>query len=86
MWVDSVKLEYHGKIVIQEKPEFFLNIQSFAVCWMKLSIRYNFWIDLDDTNTKLSFDYSLNICFSCRFPFTDGQWFSQYKPLQNVYF
>ena len=86
MWADSVKLEYPGKIVTQEKPRYFRNIQSFTVCSMKLSIRYNFRIDLDSINTKLSFDYSLNMCFSCRFPFTDGQSFSQYKALQNVHF
>ena len=34
----------------------------------------------------LSFDYSLNIYFSCRFPCIDGLSFSPYQPLQNVNF
>ena len=53
---------------------------------MKLSIRYNFLIDLDSTDDMLSSDYSLNVCFSPRFPYIDGQRFSQCKPLQNVHF
>ena len=56
----SVKLEYPGKI---QTPEFFRNLQSFAKCSMKMSIRYNFFNDLDSTHNKLSSDYSLNICF-----------------------
>ena len=34
----------------------------------------------------LSFDYSLDICFSRRFLYGDGPSFSPYKPLQNVNF
>ena len=53
---------------------------------MKMLIRCNFLIDLDSTHNKLSSDYSFNICFSCCFPYTDGQSFSQYKPLRIVHF
>ena len=31
-------------------------------------------------------DYSLNICFSRRFPHIDGASFSPHKPIQNVNF
>ena len=67
MWADNVKLEYPGKIQIQDQPEFFQNLQSFVECSMKMSIRYNFFIDLDSIHNKLSSDYSLNVCFSCHF-------------------
>ena len=53
---------------------------------MESSIRYNFLIDLESIQHKLSSDYSLNIYFSQRFPYIDGPPFSPYKPLQNVYF
>ena len=53
---------------------------------MKLLIRYNFLIDLDSIHNKLQFDYILTKSFLRRFPYTDGQSFSKYKPLQNVYF
>ena len=45
-----------------------------------------FLIDLESIQHKLSSDYSLDICFSCRFPYIDGPSFSPYKPLQNVDF
>ena len=45
-----------------------------------------FSIDLESIQHKLSSDYSLNICFSHRFPFIDGPSFSPCKPLQNVQF
>ena len=35
---------------------------------MEMSIRYIFFIDLKSVQYKLSSDYSLNICFSRRFP------------------
>ena len=41
---------------------------------------------MESIQHKLSFDYSLNICFSRRFPHTDGPSFFPYKPLQNVHF
>ena len=53
---------------------------------MERSIRYNFFVDLETLQHKLSSDYSLNICFSRRFARTDGPSFSPYKPLQNVHF
>ena len=53
---------------------------------MERLIRYNFLIDLESIQHKLSSDYSLNICFSLRFPYIDGPSFSLYKPLQNVNF
>ena len=34
----------------------------------------------------LSFDYSLNICFSRPFLYGDGPSFSPYKPSQNINF
>ena len=58
---DSAELEYPGEIRLQDQPEFFWNLQSFADCSMKLSIRYNFLIDSDSINIKLSSDYGLNI-------------------------
>ena len=45
-----------------------------------------FWIDLESIQHNLSSDYSLDICFSRRFPYTDGPSFSPYKPQQNVDF
>ena len=53
---------------------------------MERSIRYNFFIDLESIHHKLSSDYSLNIHFSCRFPYIDSPSFSPYKPSQNVDF
>ena len=53
---------------------------------MEKSIRYNFPIDLENIQHKLSSDYSLNIYFSRCFPYIDGPSFSPYKPLQNVDF
>ena len=53
---------------------------------MERSIRYNFFIDLESIQHKLSPDYSLNISISRRFPHIDGPSFSPYKPLQNVDF
>ena len=73
MWADNVRLEYPGKYQTQEVPEFFQNLQSFADCLMKMSIRYIFLIDLDYIHNKLSSDYSLNICFLRRFPYTDSK-------------
>ena len=51
---------------------------------MERSIKYNFFIDLESIQHKLSSDYSLNIYFSRRFPNIEGPSFSPYKPLQNV--
>ena len=82
----SVKLKYPGKIQTQYQPGFFRNLQCFTNCSMKLSIRYNVFIDLDGIDNKLSSECNFNICFLLRFPFTDSQSFSQYKPLQNVHF
>ena len=45
-----------------------------------------FLIDLESIQHKLSSDYSLDICFSRRFPYIHGPSFSPYKPLQNVDF
>ena len=53
---------------------------------MERSIRYNFLIDLESIQHKLSSDYGLNIYFSSRFTYIDGPSFSLYKPLQNVDF
>ena len=78
--------KYFGKIVIQKRPALFRNPQSFVDCLMERSKRYNFLIDLESIQHKLSSDYSLNICFSRRFPHIDGPLVSPYKPLQNVDF
>ena len=43
-------------------------------------------IDLKSIQRKLSSDYSLDIYFSRRFPYSDGPSFSPYKPLQDVDF
>ena len=53
---------------------------------MERSIRYNFFIDLENTRHKLSSDYSLNMYISRRFPYIDGPSLSPYKALQNVDF
>ena len=53
---------------------------------MERSIRYNFFIDLESIQHKLSSDCSLNMYLSHRFPYIDGPSFSLYKPLQNVDF
>ena len=53
---------------------------------MERSKRYNFLIDLESIQHKLSSDYSLNVYFLRRFPYIDGPSFSPYKPLQNVDF
>ena len=78
------KLQYSGKLEIQKQPELFRNHQSFVDCSMKGLII--FLIDLESIQHKLSSDYSLNICFSRRFPYIDSPSFSPYKPLQNVDF
>ena len=57
-----------------------------ATCPNLKEINSKFFIALDKIRNKLSSYYSLNICFSCRFPYTDSQSFSQYKPLQIVHF
>ena len=80
VWACRAKPEYPDRIQTQDQPIFFQNLQSFADCSTKMSIKYNFWIDLDSIHNKLSSDYSLNICFSCRLPCTNGQSFYQYKP------
>ena len=51
---------------------------------MERSIRYNFLIDLESIQHKLSSDYRLNIHLKRRFPHIDSPSFSPYKPLQNV--
>ena len=61
------------------------HLQSFADCSRKMLIRYNFF-DLDSIHNKLSSDYTLNICFSCRFSHADGQSFPQYNTLKIVHF
>ena len=48
---------------------------------MEGSITYNFLIDLESIQHKLSTVYSLTAYFSRRFPNIDGQSFSPYKPL-----
>ena len=53
---------------------------------MERSIRYNFLIDLESIQHMLSFDYSLNICFSRPFLYGDGPSFSPFKPSQNIKF
>ena len=45
-----------------------------------------FLTDLESIQHELSSDYSLNTCFSHRFPYIDGPSFSPYKPLQNVHY
>ena len=69
---------------MQKRPALFRNPQSFVDCSMERSIRYNFLIDLESIQHKLSSDYSLNIYLSRRFPYMEGSSFSPYKPLQNV--
>ena len=53
---------------------------------MEKSKRYNFLIDLESIQHKLSSHYSLDIYFSRRFPYIDGPSFSPYKAPQNVDF
>ena len=60
----------------QDRTEFFDRGHFYEV--------YFFLIDLKSIQHKLSYDYSLNICFSRRFPYIDSPSFSPYKPLQNV--
>ena len=79
-------MQYSGKIEIQKRPALFRNPQSFVDCSMERSIRIIFLIDLESIQHNLSSAYSLNICFSRRFPYIDGPSFSPYKPLQNVDF
>ena len=63
-----------------------INFQIFVNCWIERSMRYSFFIDLERSQHKLSSDYSLNMCFSRRFPYIDGPSFSPYKPLQMSVF
>ena len=49
-----------------------LKDHGFVDCSMERSVRYNFLIDLESIQHKLSTDYSLNIRFSRRFPYIDG--------------
>ena len=82
----GVELQYSGKIEIQKRPALFRNPQGFVDCSMERSIRYNFFIDLESIQHKLSSDCSLNIYLSRRFAYIDGPSFSPNKPLQNVDF
>ena len=84
--VGITELQYFGKIQIQKWPALFQNLQSFVSCSMERSIRYNFFIDVESIQHRLSSDYSLNLCFSHRFLHIDGPSFSPCKLLQNVYF
>ena len=79
-------MQYFGKTEIQKRPALFRNPQSFVDCSMERSIRYNFLINLESIQHKLSSDHSLNIYFSRCFSYIDGPSFSPYKPLQNVDF
>ena len=83
---NRVELQYSSNIEIQKQPALFHSPKSFVECLMERSIRYNFFIDLKSIQHKVSSDYSLNICSSCRFPYVDSLSFSLYKPLQNVNF
>ena len=85
-WAVRSELQYSGKIEIQKWPALFRNPQSFVDCSMERSKGIIFLIDLESIQHKLSSDYSLNIYFSCRFPYIDGPSFSPYIPLQNVDF
>ena len=82
-WAVRAELHYSGKIEIQKRPALFQNPQSFVDCSMERSIRYNFFHWFGEHST---YDYSLNIYFSRRFPYIDSPSFSPYKPLQNVDF
>ena len=53
---------------------------------MRMSTTNNILVALASIHIKLSYDYSLTICFSRRFPCMGGQSFSQCKPLQIVNF
>ena len=81
-WAGRAELQYFGKTQIQKWPALFRNLQSFVDCSMERSIRYNFFIDLESIQHQLSSDYSLNICFSRRFPYIDGPSSSPNKPLK----
>ena len=63
----------------QKRPALFRILQSFVDCLVEMYIRYNFFIDLESIQYKLSSDYSLNICFLCCFPHIDGPPFSLVK-------
>ena len=82
----KAELQYSVKIEIQKRPVLFWNRQSFVDCSMERSIRYDFFIDLESIQHKLSSDYSLNIYFSRCFAYIDGPLFSPYKPLKYVDF
>ena len=84
--ISRAEVQYFGKIEIQKRPALFRNPQSFIDCSMERSIRYNFLINLESIQHKLSSNNSLNIYFSRRFLCIDGPSFSPYKPLQNVDF
>ena len=84
-WADRAELQYSGKIKIQKRPELFQNFQSIVHCSMESSIRYDFFIDLESIQHKLSSDYSVDIHFSRRFPYIDGPSFSPCKPSQNFW-
>ena len=66
-FVHHFELQYSGKIQIKKQPALFRNLQSFVDCSMERVIRYNFFIDLERIQRKLSSDYCLNICFSRHF-------------------
>ena len=63
-WAVRAELQYSGKTEIQKRPALFRNPQSFVDCSMERSIRYNFLIDLESIQHKLSSDYSLIIYIS----------------------
>ena len=84
-WAGRAELQYSGTFQIQKRPALSRNLQSFVDCSMERSIRYNFLIDLESIQHKLSSDHSLSTYFSLRF-YIDGPSFSPYKPLQNLHF
>ena len=45
-------MQYFGKTEIQKRPALFRNPQSFVNCSMEMSIRYNFFIDLESIQHK----------------------------------
>ena len=47
---------------------------------MERSVRYDFLIDLESIQHRLSSNYSLNMCFSRRFPYIDGPSFFRTNP------
>ena len=65
-WADRYELQYSGKIL---KKSFSGIFKGSSIVRWKGRKGIVFLVDLESIQHRLSSDYSLNICFSRRFPY-----------------